>query len=262
MTRFRRDRAILVAVLFTGIACCATSSAAAQAAPGTGGVVMPVVIPPSSGESGYGKPGTRALVARASTLLGRTVDVRGRMPGAAQRQVILQRLDARRRWRNVARSRVRSSERFAIAWQADRSGRVSLRAIIAARKAPARSRRRAHREEHGTTRAGAPIVELNIYRPAMASFYGPGFFGRQTACGQTLTPDVHGVAHRRLPCGTLVEIMYRSREITVPVIDRGPFSGPYSWDLTQATADALGFQSSGSIGYMRAEPPGGRALIP
>jgi rare lipoprotein A (peptidoglycan hydrolase) len=43
----------------------------------------------------------------------------------------------------------------------------------------------------------------------------------------------------------------------VPVIDRGPFSGAYSWDLTQATADALGFQSSGSIGYMPAEPPVG-----
>jgi rare lipoprotein A (peptidoglycan hydrolase) len=48
--------------------------------------------------------------------------------------------------------------------------------------------------------------------------------------------------------------MYRSREITVPVIDRGPFSGTYSWDLTQATADALGFQGSGSIGYVRADP--------
>jgi peptidoglycan lytic transglycosylase len=227
----------------------------AQVAPDTGGTAMPEVIAPSSAGSGYGSPGTRALVARSSTLLGRTVDVRGTMPGAAHREVILQRLDARRGWRNVARARVRSSDHFVIQWQADRSGRVSLRAVIA-RKAADRRHRRAR--VAAASRMSAPVVALNIYRSAMASFYGPGFFGRQTACGLMLTPDLHGVAHRRLPCGTLVEIMYHSREITVPVIDRGPFSGTYSWDLTQATADALGFQSSGSIGYMRAEPAGGR----
>jgi len=37
------------------------------------------------------------------------------------------------------------------------------------------------------------------------------------------------------------------------VIDRGPYNGNYSWDLTQATADALGFTGAGRIGYVRAE---------
>jgi hypothetical protein len=211
---------------------------------------MPQVLPAAPADNGYGTPGTRALVARSSTLLGRTVDVRGTMPGATNRQVILQRHDPRRGWRNVARARVRSSGHFVIRWHADLSGRVSLRAVVAARKRAERHRRRAR----AALPAAAPVVGVTIYRPAMASFYGPGFFGRQTACGLTLTPDLHGVAHRSLPCGTLVDIMYRSRQITVPVIDRGPFSGTYSWDLTQATADALGFVSSGSIGYMRAEP--------
>ena len=252
MTRFRRDRATLVAVLCTGIACTVAGTAAAQA-PATGGTAMPEVIAPSIGPSGYGTPGTRALVARSSALLGRTVDVRGTMPGAAHREVILQRLDLRRGWRDVARARVRSSDHFVIQWHADRSGRVSLRAVLAARKATDRRQRRTARAA-AASRMSAPVVGLSIYRPAMASFYGPGFFGRQTACGLTLTPDLRGVAHRRLSCGTLVEIMYQDREITVPVIDRGPFSGTYSWDLTQAAADALGFQSSGSIGYMRAAP--------
>jgi hypothetical protein len=252
MTRFRRDRATLVAVLCTGIAWAVAGTAAAQA-PATGGTAMPEVIAPSIGPSGYGTPGTRALVARSSALLGRTVDVRGTMPGAAHREVILQRLDLRRGWRDVARARVRSSDHFVIRWHADRSGRVSLRAILAVRRATDRRQRRAARAA-AASRMSAPVVGLSIYRPAMASFYGPGFFGRQTACGLTLTPDLRGVAHRRLSCGTLVEIMYQDREITVPVIDRGPFSGTYSWDLTQAAADALGFQSSGSIGYMRAAP--------
>jgi len=66
--------------------------------------------------------------------------------------------------------------------------------------------------------------------------------------------ETQGVAHRRLPCGTLVLIMYRGRETTVPVIDRGPFAGSFTWDLTQATADSLGFQAGG-IGYARAAGP-------
>ena len=89
----------------------------------------------------------------------------------------------------------------------------------------------------------------------MATFYGPGFFGQQTACGQTLMPDMHGVAHKKLPCGTLIAVTYADREIVVPVIDRGPFNGNYSWDLTQATADALGFTGigAGEIGYARVD---------
>jgi hypothetical protein len=254
MTRSRRDRATLLAVLLTGLPCCAVAHA--QTAPPTGGTVMPEVIAPSTGGMGYGDPGTRSLVTSPTVLLGRRADVRGTMPHAAHRRVILQRLDARRGWRNVARTRVRSSERFVFTWRPDRSGLVSLRAVIAPNQLSAREHgrgRAAAIERTAAAKLSAPVVAVTVYRPAMASFYGPGFFGRQTACGQTLTPDMHGVAHRRLPCGTLVLIMYRGREITVPVIDRGPFNGTYDWDLTQATADALGFQAGG-IGYVRVKP--------
>jgi hypothetical protein len=249
MTRIRRDRAMLLAVLLTGVSCCAAGPA--RAADGTGGAVMPVVIAPSTGGIGYGDPGTRSLVASPAVLLGSRVNLRGTMPHGAHRTVILQRLDPRRGWRNVARARVRSSERFVVSWRPDRSGLVSVRAVLAPRTASDRRERgRAAAIDAAKVARSAPVVAVTIYRPALASFYGPGFFGRQTACGQTLTPDLHGVAHRRLPCGTLVLIMYRGREITVPVIDRGPFNGTYDWDLTQATADALGFQAGG-IGYVR-----------
>jgi rare lipoprotein A (peptidoglycan hydrolase) len=250
MTRIRRESAMLVAVLLTGLSCCLGADAA-RAAPGTGGIVMPDVIAPSTGGIGFGDPHTRSIVARSAVLLGKRINVRGTLPGAAHRKVILQRLDAKKGWRNVARGRVRSSERFLIAWRADRGGRVSLRAVVAPRKRSQRSRSSAIEADAA---AGAPVVDITVYRPAMASYYGPGFFGNQTACGQTLTPETQGVAHRRLPCGTMVLIMYRGRETTVPVIDRGPFNGTYAWDLTQATADALGFQTGG-IGYARVSTP-------
>jgi peptidoglycan hydrolase-like protein with peptidoglycan-binding domain len=79
-------------------------------------------------------------------------------------------------------------------------------------------------------------------RARQATWYGPGFYGKRTACGGTLTPDTLGVAHKTLPCGTEVTFYYEGRFLTVKVIDRGPFSDSYSWDLTRAAARELGFK--------------------
>ncbi|MCW2926689.1 MAG: hypothetical protein JWM86_657 [Thermoleophilia bacterium] len=76
----------------------------------------------------------------------------------------------------------------------------------------------------------------------VATWYGPGFFGQRTACGQTLRTGTWGIAHRTLPCGTLVTLVHRGRRVTVPVIDRGPFSGA-TVDLTSRTKSFLHFRS-------------------
>jgi rare lipoprotein A (peptidoglycan hydrolase) len=74
----------------------------------------------------------------------------------------------------------------------------------------------------------------------LATWFGPGFYGKQTACGQTLTPTVVGVANRTLPCGTLVKVTYASHTLTLPVLDRGPYgSVGADWDLTAGAAEAL-----------------------
>jgi rare lipoprotein A (peptidoglycan hydrolase) len=64
-----------------------------------------------------------------------------------------------------------------------------------------------------------------------------------------MTRHLVGVASRTLPCGTLVEISYRGASLTVPVVDRGPFSRA-TWDLTYAAAQALGFTGSQQIGTL------------
>lgn len=83
------------------------------------------------------------------------------------------------------------------------------------------------------------------------SWYGPGLYcihptkkgcvrdGTKiwlngTACGQLYTKTIMGVAHRTLPCGTLVEFRWRGRQVRVPVIDRGPFVPGRTWDLSGA----------------------------
>jgi peptidoglycan lytic transglycosylase len=88
-------------------------------------------------------------------------------------------------------------------------------------------------------------------RWAGATWYGPGLYGRHTACGQLLTAHTLGVAHRSLPCGTTVKFTYRGRSIVTQVIDRGPYSKGNSWDLTLAAAEALDFDQAGAdqVGY-------------
>lgn len=198
---------------------------------------MPAVIAPSTGGSGYGEPGERSVRVAPTATVGEVVHVRGTVPGAARRAIVLQRLDARRGWRNLARSRVHSSERYDVRWRANVSGRARLRVVLARRRVGAA--------------AAAPVAVVNVYRPTRATFYGPGLLGNATYCGQVLTAVLLGVAHRTLPCGTRVAILYERRELIVPVVDRGPFHGDYDWDLTQATADVLGFTASGEIGYVR-----------
>lgn len=82
-------------------------------------------------------------------------------------------------------------------------------------------------------------------RYAGASWYGPGLYGNNTACGNVLRPKTVGVAHKTLPCGTLVKFVFRGRSVVAPVIDRGPYIRGRAWDLTTAASKALGFESVG-----------------
>jgi rare lipoprotein A (peptidoglycan hydrolase) len=94
-------------------------------------------------------------------------------------------------------------------------------------------------------------VAFGPLRYAGASWYGPGLWGHSTACGAVLRPTTIGVAHKTLPCGTMVRFSYEGRSITAPVIDRGPYIKGRAWDLTAAASEALGFESVGvgRVGY-------------
>src|ERR1019366_9234777 len=97
--------------------------------------------------------------------------------------------------------------------------------------------------------APQPATATKVHTTGIATWFGPGFYGKQTACGQTLTPGVVGVANRTLPCGTLVKVSYAGHALTVPVLDRGPYSHiGADWDLTSGAAQALGITETVRIG--------------
>lgn len=80
-----------------------------------------------------------------------------------------------------------------------------------------------------------------------ATWYGPGFYGNKTACGQTLKRKTVGVAHKTLPCGSRVTVKYKGRFLRTRVIDRGPYAHGAHWDLTNGARKALGFEGTGDI---------------
>ena len=81
----------------------------------------------------------------------------------------------------------------------------------------------------------APIVVWNV--APTVTWYGPGFYGGRTACGQRYTRQLVGVASRTLPCGTLVQFRWHGISVVAPVIDRGPFgSSGLVFDLSARLA--------------------------
>ena len=104
-----------------------------------------------------------------------------------------------------------------------------------------------------TVARGAPAAALPATGAVTvrASYYGPGFYGRRTACGLTMTTELQGVAHRTLPCGTAVTLRYGGATVTVPVVDRGPYNYSREFDLTYATKLALGCPDLCTLTWIR-----------
>ena len=170
---------------------------------------------------------TSARVSDKHVLAGRTVEVKGTVRPGGPRRVIVKAGGQR------IKTKANRHGRFSVDWRVPSTGkfRVKVRA------------KGNHRAAASGDRAGRVIA----YRKAFASYYGPGFYGNRTACGQTLTPDTIGVAHKTMPCGTKLTLRYGSRSVNVRVIDRGPYEAGREFDLTEATKNRLGFGSTGYV---------------
>jgi hypothetical protein len=224
-------------MLLAGCALAAPAPAGAMEPTPSGGTSVP---PPTGGASA---PETSpALTATPHVLVGGVALFRGSFPAReAGRTVTIERFDAKAKsWTAIASARTGADGAYVARWRADVTGRHLARA-------------RLDRGSDASASQLEPACEstLTVYRPAVASWYGPGFYGRTTACGLRMTRTLLGVAHRRLPCGANVALSYRGRSITVPVVDRGPFSRGRRWDLTAAAAAALGLTFTDRVGALR-----------
>jgi rare lipoprotein A len=171
----------------------------------------------------------RSLNVRA----GNRATVFGRVAPAAPGLGITLQVKRGGRWRSIEHDRTDAAGRYRLRQRL--RGTLSRHARVRVRQAP------------GFLPAERRVGRLNVYRTAYASWYGPGLYGNRTGCGGTLDAGRLGVAHKSLPCGTMVTFKHGRREVRVPVIDRGPYVGGREYDLTAATAQRLGFDGHGAI---------------
>jgi rare lipoprotein A len=175
----------------------------------------------------------RVTSRRVNVRAGRIARVGGRLtPAAAGRTVTLERR-ARRGWKTIDKARTTGTGRFALRYRTRRVDTAAIRVRFAGDTGTAPAVRRAGR--------------LNVYRPALASWYGPGLYGNRLGCGGRLSAGTLGVAHKSLPCGSRVVLRKGKRIVRTRVIDRGPYVGAREFDLTQATKRRLGFGSTGTV---------------
>jgi rare lipoprotein A len=161
---------------------------------------------------------------------GRSASVAGTLrPELGGRKVELQRL-GRHGWRTLTHTITGARGRFVLRYTPRRLLSERVRVLFVGDSHDLRARRR--------------VGHLRSYRLAGASWYGGG---GSLACGGQLTDATMGVANKTLPCGTLVTLRYGGHEVSVPVVDRGPYVAGREFDLTEATKRALGFEGVGEV---------------
>jgi hypothetical protein len=184
------------------------------------------------------------ISSHASAILRRGLTVTGSLPaGDAGTTVEIEIWGSKTSWiwQPVATALVAGDGTFSGVWPTNHIGRFSIRAVVGSAGS-------------AITSAGVPTVSVTVYRPSVATLYGPGFYGRRTACGVVLRRTTIGLANRTLPCGTPVAIYYQGRTLVVPVIDRGPYAHGADWDLTMATGRAIGCFTTATLGAVSLPP--------
>jgi rare lipoprotein A len=222
----------------------AEPAAAPSAAPAS---PSPVVSAAPAREHQQTLVGAGTWSAPQAVTTGRPVEVAGQFHAAlVGRAVRLQRKTPAGRWVTAATAHVRKDGTFAISWRTRAARNHDLRLVLLAVRGSAHTTVPA---DGALANASTP-VRVTVLGQTRASWFGPGFYGRKTACGLVLRKRTEGVAHRTLPCGSQVEIRLAGKSVVLPVIDRGPFANKADFDLTKNAADQIGLGGVAAIEYV------------
>ncbi len=226
---------VLAPLLLSAIVAPATALAA------SGGAGLPPGTTGQPGSTAAAGVGTKTVSGNGITFSTRSAALMrgglwftGSVASSAAGQSLMIERQAGTSWVTIATAKTGSGGSFATLWRVNQGGTLSIRVASSSGS------------------AASPAITVAVYRASLATEYGPGFYGRRTACGTVLRRRTVGVANRSLPCGAPVSIFYRGRTIVVPVIDRGPYANHANWDLTMATGRALGIYGTTTIGALPA----------
>lgn len=84
---------------------------------------------------------------------------------------------------------------------------------------------------------------------ARASWYGPGFHGRQTANGEVFNENELTAAHKELAFGTKIKVtnLQNGKSIVVKINDRGPYIKGRHLDLSKGAAQKIDMIETGVV---------------
>ena len=95
--------------------------------------------------------------------------------------------------------------------------------------------------------ASGEKAEIGLNIKGEASYYGPGFHGKQTASGEIFDQDDYTCAHKSLPFGTKLKVVRvdNGSSVVVRVNDRGPYVDGRILDLSVAAGKKIGLDKVG-----------------
>jgi rare lipoprotein A (peptidoglycan hydrolase) len=95
--------------------------------------------------------------------------------------------------------------------------------------------------------AATPAGKSETTQTGTASWYGPGFDGKETASGATFDQHAMTAAHRTLPLGTEAKVtnLATGQSVQVTINDRGPYVQGRQLDLSKAAAKQIGLTTQG-----------------
>jgi rare lipoprotein A len=188
-----------------------------------------------TGGLGYGQ--ADSSLSAPGQMLGQPLTFSGTIPSANAGDTIeIQKMNSKLGWTVVTTTTASADGSFTAQWLPTKAEKLQVRAV----------------PTNATVRATSaiPVKTISVYKSFSATWFGPGFYGNRTGCGKKMTRKLIGVAHKKLKCGTKVEIYYNGRTIVAPVVDRGPFRKGTDYDLTYAAAKKLKFKQTDSIGAL------------
>jgi rare lipoprotein A len=93
-----------------------------------------------------------------------------------------------------------------------------------------------------------PREQPDYDETGVASWYGPTFYGRRTANGETFDAEALTAAHRTLPMPVNVRVtnLENGKSLILRVNDRGPYAKGRIIDVSERAAELLGYRAQGT----------------
>ena len=101
----------------------------------------------------------------------------------------------------------------------------------------------------------SPAEKSKSTQVGEASYYGPGFHGKETASGETFNQNKPTAAHPTLPLGTEAEVtnLETGKSVEVEINDRGPSADGRAIDLSKGAARKLGISRKEGTAKVKVE---------